>query len=306
MEAAAQIEQIKMRVRTASDVMSGVNISSCYKTFPNLPVEDLQKHFQMFKSYDIDDSGFITPGNLLDVVEAMGLGLTEEQVVGMIEEVAVLSGHSNDGYLSFRDFMACIQYERTAEAHNTGVDAEEELLSLRIEEEPPVVSSPPADDKGLEQQQAQSMPPPTTEGAAEHAEAAEAAEEPPKMRMRHSSFSVMNSIATSRIQTFQQAVEVAVTEKNKPLPTKFTNRLEKFKRVEAGEAMTLNNEKLQESALKSKLRAFEQASKKDPVAFKKSWKNVRPGSWKPKTVVAGGVAAPVSLKERLALDSGKM
>ena len=30
------------------------------------------------------------------------------QVVAMIEEVAVLSGHDNDGKLSFRDFMACI------------------------------------------------------------------------------------------------------------------------------------------------------------------------------------------------------
>eukprot|EP00965_Chrysotila_dentata_P168518 5564693-Pleurochrysis_carterae.AAC.2 len=31
------------------------------------------------------------------------------QVHSMIEEVAVLSGHENDGKLSFRDYMGCIQ-----------------------------------------------------------------------------------------------------------------------------------------------------------------------------------------------------
>lgn len=70
--------------------------------------------------------------------------------------------------------------------------------------------------------------------------------------------------------------------------------------------MTVNNEKLQTAALKTKLAAFEEASKKqDPVVFKTTWRNVKHGNWKQKKQIAGGIARKMSLKERLEADSAK-
>ena len=36
------------------------------------------------------------------------------------------------------------------------------------------------------------------------------------------------------------------------------------------------------------------------MAFKKSWKNVQPGRWKSKTVIAGGVAPKKTIEEVMA------
>lgn len=302
---AAEVEHIKSRMRTASDYMSGLDLSNCFERYPNFPAEELQKHFQMFKSFDIDDSGFITPENLFDVVQAMGIDLSKEQMISMIQEVAVLSGHENDGKLSFRDFIACIQYEKTVSAHNTEIEAEEELASLRLEEDEDLPAS--ADDSPDSGGGAAKGGACGRTSTASRASATSLTDEElmAKRRMRRSSFSVMNSIAKSRIHTFQQAVEKAVDEKDKPLPSKFMNRLEKFKKIEAGEQATLNNERLQTAALTTKLAAFEQASKKDPVTFKKSWRNVKHGAWQQKTSLGLPVAQKVSLAERLAADAAK-
>jgi len=246
--------------RTESDILSGTEVSRNYERHPNFSTEEMDRHFELFQEYDIDKSGFITPDNLMAVLAAMEVSLSEEQVKLMIEEVAVLSGHDNDGKLSFRDYMGCIAYDKSADAHNHMVEANEELrLSIG-------------------------------EAAAESGERA-AEEQPPPARMRRTSFSVMNSLAKSRINTFEQAVEMKIKmEAPAKIESKFAGKLAKFKRIENPVAgPSINNEELQKSALKTKLMAFEQASKAEPVAFKKSWKNVQPGRWKAKTQIAGGV-----------------
>merc|ERR1719277_2978761 len=94
--------------RTSSDVQSGKDIGCArqnYERFPGFSTEELDKFFEQFAAFDLDDSGFISAENLEEVAKALGCDLTIQQVQQMLEEVAVLSGHDNDGKLSFRDFM---------------------------------------------------------------------------------------------------------------------------------------------------------------------------------------------------------
>eukprot|EP00316_Scyphosphaera_apsteinii_P023695 CAMPEP_0119343406 /NCGR_PEP_ID=MMETSP1333-20130426/106430_1 /TAXON_ID=418940 /ORGANISM="Scyphosphaera apsteinii, Strain RCC1455" /LENGTH=332 /DNA_ID=CAMNT_0007355795 /DNA_START=25 /DNA_END=1023 /DNA_ORIENTATION=+ len=319
-----------IKARTESDVMSGMEVHRSYERYPHFSTEELDNYFQQFKNFDVDDSGFISPANLSEVLAAMDIAMTVEQTRCMIEEVAVLSGHDNDGKLSFRDYMACIQYDTNAEAHNNKIEADIELrLSLSEDTLPLSISDTTADN-----------------------ETATAEESSPPSRMRRSSFSVMQAIAKSRISSYEQTsalsptsithheiqiqaceakkptdpkdnvpskfisrldkfkrIEAQACEAKKPtdpkdnVPSKFISRLDKFKRIEAknaagGTAPSVNNECLQAAALKTKLLAFEQASKKvDPVLFKKSWKNVSHGSWALKSKVVGGVAPKKTLAQ---------
>mmetsp|Transcript_17 Transcript_17/g.33 ORF Transcript_17/g.33 Transcript_17/m.33 type:complete len:302 (+) Transcript_17:26-931(+) len=288
-----------IKARTESDVMSGMEVHRSYERYPHFSTEELDNYFQQFKNFDVDDSGFISPANLSEVLAAMDIAMTVEQTRCMIEEVAVLSGHDNDGKLSFRDYMACIQYDTNAEAHNNKIEADIELrLSLSEDTLPLSISDTTADN-----------------------ETATAEESSPPSRMRRSSFSVMQAIAKSRISSYEQTsalsptsithheIQIQACEAKKPtdpkdnVPSKFISRLDKFKRIEAknaagGTAPSVNNECLQAAALKTKLLAFEQASKKvDPVLFKKSWKNVSHGSWALKSKVVGGVAPKKTLAQ---------
>mmetsp|Transcript_18 Transcript_18/g.35 ORF Transcript_18/g.35 Transcript_18/m.35 type:complete len:285 (+) Transcript_18:26-880(+) len=271
-----------IKARTESDVMSGMEVHRSYERYPHFSTEELDNYFQQFKNFDVDDSGFISPANLSEVLAAMDIAMTVEQTRCMIEEVAVLSGHDNDGKLSFRDYMACIQYDTNAEAHNNKIEADIELrLSLSEDTLPLSISDTTADN-----------------------ETATAEESSPPSRMRRSSFSVMQAIAKSRISSYEQACEAKKpTDPKDNVPSKFISRLDKFKRIEAknaagGTAPSVNNECLQAAALKTKLLAFEQASKKvDPVLFKKSWKNVSHGSWALKSKVVGGVAPKKTLAQ---------
>merc|ERR1719356_1931218 len=119
----------------------------------------------------------------------------------------------------------------------------------------------------------------------------------PATRMRNSSFGVMHNLAKSRIATFHQASWARPTAPE--LPSKFAKKLTKFQQLESGETAKVNNEALQKATLKSKLAAFEQASKAEPVTFKKSWRNVKHGSWSQKTTFAGGPAPKKSIEQLL-------
>jgi len=276
--------------RTQSDVLSGQDLGNArtnYERYPNFSTVELDTFFAQFTTYDIDDTGFVSAENLEEVSKALGCDMTAEQVKQMLDEVSILSGHENDGKLSFRDFMGCIQYERDATAHNSKVQADEELAeataALRL-------SQAGASGEGCE-----------AAPAADEAAATEAFV--PQTRMRHSSFSVMHTLAKSRIATFPQVVEAA----QQPAPTvsenKFARKLCKFQALESGETAKVNNETMQKAALKTKLAAFESASKADPGAFKKSWRNVKHGAWAQKTTFAGG-PAPKKTIEQLMQERG--
>ena len=40
--------------------------------FTDLTEEEVAGHFSMFKEFDLDDSGFISPDNLMSIMEASG------------------------------------------------------------------------------------------------------------------------------------------------------------------------------------------------------------------------------------------
>ena len=150
--------------------------------------------------------------------------MSEQQVLNMIQEVAILSGHVNDGKLSFRDYCACMTYERNAEATNAELDAKDELRASLV-----------AIAEDAEE------PPPQGEAAEPEPEAAEAEMPPPGMRMRRSSFAVMDTLAVGRIAKFEQVVQEAAVQAAKETPegqaktrsvARFQDKLSKFKRIE--------------------------------------------------------------------------
>lgn len=121
------------RQRTATDAVSGLALNR--SDFPTYSDDELLTHFTTFTQYDLDSSGFISPQNLLDVLTAMEVPEASEEMVKLIiEEVAVLTGHENDGKLSFRDYMTCMEMDHQAAMHNLALDAEEEL-AVTVEEE---------------------------------------------------------------------------------------------------------------------------------------------------------------------------
>lgn len=267
------------RGRTVSDMMSGMQITRDHSIYAHFTQDDLEAHFARFKQYDVDDSGFITPANLLAIFAALDMPeVTETHCKNMVEEVAILTSHDNDGQLSFRDYVHLMHYEEQKKTETEAAEAlQEARLSMR-EEEPLDVGDAPAP-----------------------------VEEPPEpveeVRMRGSSFAVLEKLAVNRIKKFEQAVADAQAKEGVGLKLakqqKFADRLQKFKRIETATAdpAAPGAEDLQKQSLKQKLAAFEAANKKDPIAFKKSWKNVRQGAWKQKTVIAGGVAPKKSLAD---------
>ena len=230
--------------RRESDIASGIELVK--EDFPSYTEEDLVRHFMSFKEYDLDGTGFITPENLKAILDTMdeAVAFTMEEVQGMIAEVAILCDHPNDGKLSFRDYMKCMEYERVKDEHNAKVEAAaEEAVSQILEaslREPSGVEGAAEEapreevvpellkrasqegeelDAGLARDLCQSMaelevakqpelapeaPPAEAEPAAEGT-ATEAP--PPQQLMRGSSFKVFDNLAKKRIAAFQTAVE---------------------------------------------------------------------------------------------------
>ena len=257
--------------RTVSDAMSGMSFDRNVAEWAEYTEVELQRHYERFKEYDLDEAGFITPVNLQAIMEAMDITVTEEQVTSMIAECAILSGHENDGRLSFRDFMKCMDYEAKKTAHNERVDSVIEAMEAGVEEQP------------------------AAEAAASISEATEPEPEVPMMRMRGSSFAVMDTLASNRINAFQQVIKDAKKKEHQipatPAAARFQNKLSKFKRIEDGKGPPKrNNDGLQQAAIKGKLAAFESAQKsaEDPVAFKREWKSVSQGKWAEKLTKAPG------------------
>lgn len=267
------------RGRTVSDMMSGMAIDrESHEIYGKFTQEVLESHFTRFKQYDIDNSGFVSVANLKAIFEALDMPeVTDDQCKGMIEEVAILVGHDNDGQLSFRDYCHLMVYEQKKKENAELIEAvEEQRLSMREEE------------------------------GGDAVDVADAEEEEPveeiTSRMRGSSFAVLETIAVSRIRNFEQKLadiakkEAKIASGQEIKQRKFDDKVAKFKRLESGGELTAA-ESVHKQTLKAKLAAFEAASKKDPVAFKLSWKNVRPGSWAQKRQFAMAPPKKKSLAE---------
>ena len=258
-----------VRNRTASDAVSGLSLDRSH--FPGYSDEDIHGHWQTFHMYDLDSTGFISPENLLDVLKAMEVaGATIQMVNSIIEEVAVLSGHDNDGKLSFRDYMRCITYDHDAAVHNLALDAEAELgISVREEEEESArQSSREEEAPGAPAVDPLANAVDVSETAADPPAApAESPNAKPKGRMRQSSMGALSQVAASRIRAFQQVADDVVAKQNK---------IDAFKHKPAAlSGPIVNSDDLAKETLRNKVKAFETAAKfKGKVELKKTWRQV--------------------------------
>lgn len=302
------------RGRTVSDMMSGMAIDRNNAVYGEFTESVLQEHFMRFKQYDVDNSGFISPQNIKAIFEALEMTeATEAQCENMIAEVAILTGHENDGQLSFRDYCHLMAHEAKKLATDAAIEAQDELkrasmadsdsadeeAEVVVEAEERAPGTAPDVKEGVEEKEAPAAVVDVADSAA-----AEAEEPAPQTRMRGSSFAVLDQLAVSRIQRFEQAIADKAEEEKKTSAevlkqTRFQGKLAKFKKIEEGvaEPPRVNNESMHMATLRSKLAAFEAASKKDPVAFKTTWKNVHAGAWKQKKQIAGGIAPKKSLAD---------
>jgi len=273
--------------------------------FPDYDGDEIQKHFDTFKEFDIDTSGFISPENLKVILDTLGVEVDMGVITGMILEVAILCNHENDGKLSFRDYMKCMEYEKHKDEHNRRAEealaAAEEAFQMGIGEvetrEKAIsmaaverrVSIPPTPEEAAAQAKADAE----AEAAAEESGSPEDEEVELTDKMRGTSFAVMTNLAKSRIAAFQKQKSVAEL----PIPAPATPRtfakmsdeekqsevvskIQKFKRVEADTKskfgkLKLASDNIEMATLKNKLAAFEQARKdaeNDHHTIKKTWK----------------------------------
>ena len=317
-----------MRGRSVSDAMSrfSANLREANVAYAAYTQEELEGHFARFKQYDLENTGFVTPADLKVVLEALGLPeITYAQCANMIEEVAILVGHEHDGRLSFRDYFALMTYEAKKLLEDEVYQAAEELRTSLHEESIPesqeAAAQPPvlplavttldlelsADVSALAEELHDSIRVEEPEDGAGTV-AAEPPSSPaaPIVRKRGSSFAVLDTIVTSRIERFEQVIQDTAAKGHADpralyQQRAFESKLAKFRALEqTGGPAALNAEDIHKKTLKAKLHAFEAACKKEPpVAFKETWRNVRTGCWQPKKMIAGGVAPKKSIQDWL-------
>uniref|UniRef100_A0A7S0E816 EF-hand domain-containing protein n=1 Tax=Phaeocystis antarctica TaxID=33657 RepID=A0A7S0E816_9EUKA len=262
------------RDRTNTDAMSGMNLNAA--EFSDYTGQEVEGHFSMFKEFDLDDSGFISPDNLMSIMEALEVAVSQEVVTGMITEVSILCGHDDDGKLSFRDYMSCMSYEKIKNEHNKvaeeALEAAEECLERGITDPQVRTRTISVEDEGG----------PPAFSAEPEAATAEEEEFAPTERMRGTSFAVMHNVAKSRMQTFQGEASQDEIKKTQTAQN-VVDRIQKFKRFEAAAAppgqLKLKSENMELATLKNKLAAFEMAKRDADKAgnvatIKKSWKKV--------------------------------
>lgn len=276
------------RNRRASDAASGLELKR--EQWPDYSEEELSRNFELFKAYDVDNSGFITPENLLEVMRAMDVAedYTIASVAGIVEEVAILTGHDNDGKLSFRDFMNALRYDRQAAEENLALDALDALAMERrlsaAELAGTADSHPVGNGEAAE---------PVGDVPQKPTEPEEPA--PPPVRARQSSMAALNALASSRIKAFQSlTTEHMEREKLAAFRTK---------PVEAGPMV--NSDDMHKETLRNKIAAFEVAATyKGKIELKRTWKKIggvtQWGSYKAgQKVLLAGQPAGVAPKKKL-------
>lgn len=224
--------------------------------FSNYTDEELIGHYKTFCQYDLDSNGYITPENLLAVLTAMEVkDASAEMVKSIIEEVAVLTSTDNDGKLSFKHYMLCLQCDHEAAAYNLALDAADELRVSLCEEEESMRES--AREEGPDSPE----PVPATEPVTEPV-----TESPKQSRMRQSSMSAVAAVAAARIRAFQQVADEAQAKEK-------LNAFKSLVKVPSGPIV--NSDEMHKETLRNKVKAFETALKwKDRVELKKTWRQV--------------------------------
>lgn len=293
-----------MRPRSMTDAASGLSLNRV--DYPGYSEEELAAHFKTFQQFDLDSTGFISPENLLDVLTAMKIEDASMQMVHLIiAEVSILTGHDNDGKLSFRDYMKCIVFDHEAAAHNLALDAQEELLvsveeeeehnsnrlSARSEAAPEEPSTMLDVSDGAAAAPSSTAPPPAPRPSAARGSIADPASPelpPPPSRMRRSSMSAVNDLAAARIKAFQRAADASAA----------ADKLSAFRSTPRGltpvSGPLVNSEQMAKTTLKNKVAAFETASRfKGTVELAKTWRQVGDSrTYKPATKVMAYDGAP--------------
>lgn len=247
------------RPRTATDAASGLALNR--SDFPGYSDAALMGHFATFTQYDLDSTGFISPENLLEVLQAMDVeGASTSMVKLIIEEVAILTGHDNDGKLSFRDYMQCVVFDHAAAAHNLAIDAEAELQVEEAEEEESLRASMRSEEGDALDVSDETAP----TSASRARRASDGVAQP--SRMRQSSMAMVNAVASARIKAFQAAADAATAQ----------SKLDAF-RVRGGQLTgpMVNQEDMHKQTLRNKVQAFETAARfKGTIELKKTWREV--------------------------------
>jgi len=259
------------RERRMSDLTSGLDLKR--ENFPTISDDDVARNFELFKHYDLDNTGFISPDNMFEVLKALDMDVSMESVHGMIQEVAILTGHDNDGKLSFRDFMN-MQFHDMQAADSPSVEGESTAAASapEIEEPESPVGAPANAAQAAPVNEIESTP--ASEPEAELPSESKAkgwaflaeSQAPPPMMKRKSSMSALNALAAGRIKAFQQvATDMAEREK--------LNKFKKAPVVVTGPMVNSDNMHLE--TLQSKLKAFEIAAHyQGKIELRKTWKKV--------------------------------
>ena len=263
------------RARSQTDALSGITVRPA-EYAEHFTEEEVMTHFEGFKEYDLDGTGFISPENLHSIMEALEVTVDMQVVQGMITEVAILCSHEDDGKLSFRDYMNCMIYEKKKDEHNRraeqALESAEECLELGI---------------GGAEQRARAISveeePGPLPAAPEEAEAEAGEEEEVELteKMRGTSFAVMANVASKRIEMFKRRVSIEQAEQANTAQG-VIERMQKFKRAEVDASsksgrLTVKSENIELATLKNKLAAFEQAKKdadNNVAKIKKTWKKI--------------------------------
>lgn len=273
---------VETRNRRASDAASGIDLNR--EEWSDYNDDEIVRNFELFQAYDLDSTGFISPENLFDVLKAMEVpDCSMEMVHSIIEETAILTGHDNDGKLSFRDYMHAIRQDNIAADHNDALDAAAERRLSQAEAE-----AEPAADLESESESGAAPEPERDEPPADVKEAPME-----EARARRGSMSALNTLASARIKAFQQVVaDASAHEKLNAFRTK---------PAEMSGPM-VNSDELHKETLRNKVKAFEVAATfKGKIELKKTWKKVGgAGNYAPgQKILLGGKPAGVAPKKKL-------
>lgn len=72
--------------------------------------------YQLFKELDTDNTGFITPDNLKEIVAKTGAEVTDEQIDNLVAAI----DQTDDGQISFKEFVVALLVVLKARAEAEG------------------------------------------------------------------------------------------------------------------------------------------------------------------------------------------
>ena len=73
----------------------------------------------LFKELDVDDTGYITPDNLKELVAQTEAEVTDEQIDNLVAAI----DQTDDGQISFKEFVVALVTVLKARAEEQGLEA---------------------------------------------------------------------------------------------------------------------------------------------------------------------------------------